>query len=166
MEGPTRTGGRESGRRDRILRCGRRRVCLGWRSASDHLRGDVVNGGGLGRDGDLWIDEGMEVVVEDAVPEVHLDDGDRNDTVGVRVESGRFETEDEGRGNLRITGELWVAWGDAERDWDSAGLALAAARNIAGRDGSAFGLDLGGVATGGDFGAVLGGTEGAGSADS
>ena len=101
MEGPTRTGGQESGRRDRILSCGRRRVCLGWRSAGDHLRGDVVSGGGLGRDGDLWIDEGMEAVVEDAVPEVHLDDGDRDDAVGVRVESGRFESEDEGGGATR-----------------------------------------------------------------
>ena len=95
-----------------------------------------------------------------------MDDGDRDDAVGVRVESGCFEIEDEGGCNFRITGDFWVAWGDAERDWDSAGLALAAVRNIAGRGRSAFGLDLGGVATGGDFGAVLGGTEGAGSADS
>ena len=73
---------------------GRQDVGQGRRLAGDHFRGDVVHGGGLGRNRYPGIDKGMEDRVKLAVPAVDPDDGNFDDAVGRWVETGGLEVND------------------------------------------------------------------------
>ena len=67
----------------------------GRRFAGHHRGGDVMDSRGFGRNRNSRVDEGMEKLPVAAAPEVDADDGDFDDAIGRRVESGGLEVDDE-----------------------------------------------------------------------
>ncbi len=67
----------------------------GCRLAGDHRSGDVLDSGGLGRNRDSGVDQGVQEFVVAAALEINADDGDSDDTVGRRLQAGGFDVDDE-----------------------------------------------------------------------
>ena len=67
----------------------------GRRLAGDHGGGDVVDSRGLGRNGNLGVDQGVEESAVAPALEIDADDGDFDDAVGRRVEAGGLDVDDE-----------------------------------------------------------------------
>ena len=65
-----------------------------WRLAGDHRGSDVVLGGGLRRNRDPGVDEGVEEFPVAARLEVDADDGDLDEAVGCRIEARGFGVDD------------------------------------------------------------------------